>query len=63
MADKNPNEGYASPQYVAFLLMKECQNEEYTQGKKLDRSSILDLYVECLRAVFGDRLLANRDNG
>ena len=48
--------GEISPEYVAYLLMHDVRHGEKTTVTEADyRAYLLDLYVECLDAVVGQR--------
>jgi hypothetical protein len=45
---------------IALELTEKILNEEYSEGRKLDRTKILDLYAECLYAASGHRKYPGR---
>jgi hypothetical protein len=48
--------GEIPPEYVAYLLMQDVRHGEKPTVTEADyRAYILDLYVECLDAVVGQR--------
>jgi len=49
-----------SKERVAFDLMEKILNEEWTDGRRLQKEQILDLYAECHYAASGYRKYAGK---
>ena len=57
MSDKPQPDGIGSPHYVAYLLMKQVQEDMNfrQQYEPMTKDQTLDLYVECYKAAWGNR--------